>query len=937
MAQSYTTDSGITLKIPGTYVEQQVRANQGGIAAAGVVTLIGEANEGPGYTEELDLNSNLFGPDDIASVITKYGSGRIVDAFRAIVAAANDPAIVGSVSGVKIVKVNNSAKAEAVLSRSGLGSYAKITARRSGTPGNLIKFKNEVAIAELAPTTGKFAYMPHYGVSAVSFDLRQNGSAVDSNSISSLVDGPNFAATIENVSLGTLASGGILKKPLTGAAGNISLAVADLASNLVTITMPGSIAAANLPSVGDTLVIPKTGDCGSLADSAIIGSGEENRGSYLITDVVNGTTSAVLTAKRLNAPSGAPSVSAVLSTAISSDEDVLCFTQVEIKNISGMDRQSTVGLSSVTFSTNSNSNGSFSMSLNANFAAQPKAGDFVKFASPFAGVAAGLYQVTVSTASSMSCSRLSNGPSGSTGSQLVAGPITQGSQPFTVLKPAIDGLGKSMEIVSEPSLICKNPSTGAAASFATGSPLLVSAAEYRVSANISRGNVSDTFQAGGNVVASFGSTEALADVVVGSSDIKFRVNGAVVFSCAYSQFPTLKDVVDYVNSQTNFTASVSLPNYNLSASSSLDRGTFSLSASSASAKPARLKKDATEYAANTSAGSLSVTELESGSQSGLPEAMDLAQFLTGGAKGGSTGAEWVSAIDACQAVSTNFLVPLISKDASADILAGETETNSTYSVDAVNAYLKSHVIEMSSLKSRKNRTAIVSKSGSYNEQKQAAASLANFRVAMAFQNVKALTSNGTIAEYQPWMGAVIAAGMQAAAGYRGIVKKFANISGIVKPEKDFNPSIPSQLEDALTAGLLILESVQTGGFRFVSDQTTYSVDNNFVYNSLQAVYIADLMALTLIQNFDRAIVGKSVAEISAQIALVFLESEMFNFLRLNFIAPSDDAPKGYKNAKVKLVGGVMSIYLEAKLAGLIYFVPIQFEISQVEQTASTAQ
>jgi len=60
-------------------------------------------------------------------------------------------------------------------------------------------------------------------------------------------------------------------------------------------------------------------------------------------------------------------------------------------------------------------------------------------------------------------------------------------------------------------------------------------------------------------------------------------------------------------------------------------------------------------------------------------------------------------------------------------------------------------------------------------------------------------------------------------------------------------------------------------------------------------------------------------------------------LRLRFIAPSDDAPKGYKNAKVSLKGGVMSIYLEAKLAGLIYFVPIQFEISQVEQTASQAQ
>jgi hypothetical protein len=115
---------------------------------------------------------------------------------------------------------------------------------------------------------------------------------------------------------------------------------------------------------------------------------------------------------------------------------------------------------------------------------------------------------------------------------------------------------------------------------------------------------------------------------------------------------------------------------------------------------------------------------------------------------------------------------------------------------------------------------------------------------------------------------------------------------------------------------------------------TYTVDNNFVYNSLQAVYLADLMTLTLIQLFDRSVVGRSVAEISAAAGLALLESQMFDFLRLRWIAPSDDAPKGYKNAVVKISGGVMHISVEVKLAGLIYFVPISLTISQVEQTAS---
>ena len=179
---------------------------------------------------------------------------------------------------------------------------------------------------------------------------------------------------------------------------------------------------------------------------------------------------------------------------------------------------------------------------------------------------------------------------------------------------------------------------------------------------------------------------------------------------------------------------------------------------------------------------------------------------------------------------------------------------------------------------------------------------------------------------------MIAAGMQAAAGYKGIVKKFANISGLLDPV-GFKSSKPGDTKDALQAGLLILEKVQTGGFRWVSDQMSYSVDNNFVYNSLQAVYVADLMALTLIDRFDRAIVGKSVAEVSAAAALSLLEAAMYDFLRLRWISPSDDAIKGYKNASVKLTGGVMKISVEVKLAGLIYFVPVTFTISEVSQTA----
>jgi hypothetical protein len=320
--------------------------------------------------------------------------------------------------------------------------------------------------------------------------------------------------------------------------------------------------------------------------------------------------------------------------------------------------------------------------------------------------------------------------------------------------------------------------------------------------------------------------------------------------------------------------------------------------------------------------------------SGLPETVSPDQFLSGGSKAGSSASDFTSAIDAVEKLDTNFIVPCISVDSLEDIGLGETESASTYTIDAINSYVKSHILKMSTIEMRKNRQAVCSKRAPYEDVKTAASEIAAFRVGLAFQDAKNFSvATGGIKQFQPWMSAVIACGMQAAAGYKGLVKKGANVSGIISPYGDFDPSNPGDRKDALKAGLLFMERIPTGGFRWASDQTTYSIDNNFVYNSLQAVYVADLITLSLIQTFDRLVVGKSVAEISAAAALSILEGEMFNYKRLRWIAASDDAPKGFKNPSAKLSGPVMEISCEIKLAGLIYFVPIYMSVSQVEQSA----
>jgi hypothetical protein len=157
---------------------------------------------------------------------------------------------------------------------------------------------------------------------------------------------------------------------------------------------------------------------------------------------------------------------------------------------------------------------------------------------------------------------------------------------------------------------------------------------------------------------------------------------------------------------------------------------------------------------------------------------------------------------------------------------------------------------------------------------------------------------------------------------------------VLQAAGDFNTNDDDDLEDALEAGLLIAQVDPAGGFMWTSDQTTYMKDDSFYFNSIQAIYAGDIVALTCSQQMESAFVGQSVADVTAPVALSALEGIMSNLLRLKLIAVSDDAPKGFKNASIKINGGVMLVTVEVKLAGAIYFIPINFLVSQVQSSAS---
>ena len=444
-------------------------------------------------------------------------------------------------------------------------------------------------------------------------------------------------------------------------------------------------------------------------------------------------------------------------------------------------------------------------------------------------------------------------------------------------------------------------------------------------------NLNQSFVVDSESALEIGYAGTTATVTITATSLSTAVTGGAGanLSVQLKDFSTCKDLADFVNSQTDYTCSV-VSSSTQSPTSILDQvAAAGICSTASSAKPCKIKKSLSNWkskVSESSAVSFTATAVK-----GLPSEMSSVAYLSNGAKGSTTGAQVVDAVDECETIDVNFVVPLFSRNASSDIAEALTESGSTYAISAVNASVKNHVLKMSTAKIKKHRQAFLSVWDSYSATKIESSSLANARISVCMQKSTQVNSAGNTTSFLPWFTACVAAGMQAAGFYKAIVNKFANVISFTDPS-GFDSGSPGDIEDALLAGILFLEKAVTGN-KWVSDQTTYGVDTNFVYNSVQAMYAADLVSLDLTASFQTAFVGKSLADVDAATGLAFLASKMTSYKQQKLIAASDDAPLGYKNASIQISGPIMNVAVEIKLSTAIYFIPISIEVSQVQSAA----
>jgi hypothetical protein len=484
------------------------------------------------------------------------------------------------------------------------------------------------------------------------------------------------------------------------------------------------------------------------------------------------------------------------------------------------------------------------------------------------------------------------------------------------------GWGKTLEILSTTSSV-----------FNLTPGLYKSAAESEIEVSVIRSDIGldETLEAKGQVALEIGYAGTTATLSISGDTLSTTVTGGSGsnLSIDLTQYATVTDLASYISTQTGYSASATTFGAQMSPRD-IDKVTnIGICATGASLKPGRIKKSLKNFKdaiATSSAVEFTPTDVD-----GLPTPMNNYVFLSGGTKGSTSGANIVDALTKLEGIAVNFVVPLFSRNATADIADNLTESGSTYTIDAIHAATKSHVLKMSTSKLKRHRVAMLSYKGDYTDAEAKAAALASYRCYLTFQDVDQVNAKGETKTFAPWYSACIAAGMQAAGFYKSFTNKLANVITYRDPS-GFDSGSPGDVEKALLAGLLVLQS-STAGVKWVSDQSTYGIDSNFVYNSLQAVYAADVLALDLAESFQTQFVGKSLADVTRADALAFLAQKMDIYRRIKLIAASDDAPLGYKNEDITIDGPTMTVKVEIKLATTIFFIPISIDISQVQQSA----
>lgn len=192
-------------------------------------------------------------------------------------------------------------------------------------------------------------------------------------------------------------------------------------------------------------------------------------------------------------------------------------------------------------------------------------------------------------------------------------------------------------------------------------------------------------------------------------------------------------------------------------------------------------------------------------------------WLVGGLRGTSTNTNWQTGFDALRDHRANEVVAVITADLSAQ------PYGSTATWNSVAAQLLVHVNQCNGQYKNERggfigyagtRSGLISKSALFNSRD----------VQITGQSFTVLDINGNLAAQAPWSSAAIAAGMRAGGLGESLTRKYPRVTAATQ-DTSWNPANRDDVNALLAGGVLFAEVLPNGVVRWVRDITTYTIDD----------------------------------------------------------------------------------------------------------------
>lgn len=306
-----------------------------------------------------------------------------------------------------------------------------------------------------------------------------------------------------------------------------------------------------------------------------------------------------------------------------------------------------------------------------------------------------------------------------------------------------------------------------------------------------------------------------------------QTDGSVNLSLDFTDYPNISNLVDFIDVQTGYSATLVRTDGDTFASGNLDHvgNTVAVDIKTAEVKLYSSTYDTVQeinaVQELVTATRLAASTTDEGQISAATKA-----FLAGGSKGATpTNTFFQASADLLKTVECEHVVPLLS----ADISGGAD-------LASVNTIFDTHAADMSNAGGNKERTAHLSIDGTKTAVKAEAARLNSFHSTLSAQKLKLSDVTGTLKDFDEWGGALVAACMRAGATEEGmpLTNKFLRASGVTQ-DASWDPTEDGA--EMLLAGLLFYESVPGSGIKCVKGVTTYTKTDNLALIDESQVFL----------------------------------------------------------------------------------------------------